>query len=66
MHIVEDLDGTTIARAYAEDETVSLTLLAASGFSDGKYYPAESVTLTGRTAVERLYAILGDALKEGV
>ena len=45
MHVVEDLNGTTIARAVATTDSCRLVLQAASGFTETGYYPAESITI---------------------
>lgn len=49
MHIVQDIDGTNIARAFANADTCELTIIAASGFTQTAnpiYFPAESLSIT--------------------
>jgi len=67
MHTVEDLDGVTVARGQADPDTCTLTLLAASGFSEQTYYPAESLTigtLAGVVALRDLCERLVEAHQE--
>ena len=54
MHVVEDLDGVTIARGQATADICSLTLQAASGFSEGTYFPAESLGITTLAGIAAL------------
>lgn len=57
MHSIEDLDGVTVARATVQDGQCSLTLVAASGFTEGgAYFPAESLSINSAGGV----AILRD------
>jgi hypothetical protein len=63
MHAVEDLDGTNIARARADADTCQITILAASGFSGDKYYPAESITVSGVQAIADLHNLCGRLLE---
>lgn len=64
MHTVEDLDGNTVARAFCDRVDASLTLLSPSGFVDGKYYPAESIALSGVDSIIKLHQLLGDLIRE--
>jgi len=58
MHLVQELDGTNAARAAVGSEgEVSLTLMAASGFSEKGYYPAESLTIEGIEGIIALHAL---------
>lgn len=52
-----DLDGITTARLTATKVETTLILCAPSGFIEGKYYPAESITLQDG-AVKELYELL--------
>jgi len=58
MHVVQDIDGVTVARGQATSDGITLQLVAPSGFSDGQgYYPAESLTLNtlaGLSALRQL------------
>jgi hypothetical protein len=55
MHVVEDIDGVSTARGYADaDGTCSLALCAPSGFVDGVFYPAESFTIDTREGIAAL------------
>ena len=63
MHTVEDIDGTNIARGLADADTCQITLLAAGGFSNGNYYPAESITVSGVQAIADLHNMLGRLLE---
>jgi hypothetical protein len=58
MHVVEDIDGVSIVRGFADpDGSCSLSLCAPSGFADGHFYPAESFTIDTREGVEALAAM---------
>jgi hypothetical protein len=58
MKFLEDLDGVSVARAEANEDGVVLQLLAPSGMVDGKYFPAESFTITSLDAARKLNEIL--------
>jgi hypothetical protein len=58
MHEVFDLDGITTVRAQCQNgDSPSLTLAQASGFLDGRYYPAESLTIDGIGAIAELHDV---------
>jgi len=64
MHEVVDLDGVTVARAQAQDgDTPVLTLMQASGFLGDRYYPAESLTIDGISALMTLHEIVGHLIQ---
>lgn len=58
MHVLQDIDGVTVARGQATSDGVTLQLCAPSGFSEAQvYYPAESLTintLAGLSALRQL------------
>lgn len=59
MHEVFDLDGTNFVRGRCQPANgkgieIQLTIAAPSGFGEGGYYPAESITLNDLMAVEAL------------
>lgn len=54
MHVIEDLDGVTVARGQATADLCHITLMAASGFSEGTYFPAESLAITSLAGVAAL------------
>ena len=64
MHAIRDIDGVTLARGKADAESISLVLAAPSGFSEGKYYPAESLTFTSLEALAALRQICDDLIEE--
>lgn len=69
MHVVQDIDGTNLARGIAGEGLIKLTLMAASGFSDpgSTYFPAESITIDsfeGVAALHKLCEELMDAYAE--
>lgn len=65
MHVVQDLDGVTIARGQADGEGVALTLFSPSGFTEGgSYFPAESITVNSVEGVRTLHNLLGNLLEE--
>lgn len=51
MHIVEDIDGVTVCRALATPDSCELTLLAASGFNETGFFPAESLRISSLSGV---------------
>lgn len=58
MHLVQDLDGINSARAaVGPDGEVSLSLMAASGFSEKGYFPAESISVNSIEGVIALHAL---------
>lgn len=59
MHIVQDIDGVTMARAQAGPDLLKLQLSAPSGFTeDGGFFPAESLSIEGREGIAALYELL--------
>lgn len=58
MHTVQDLDGVNMIRAYADTDTISLTLCAPAGFTEAQIpYPAESFTLDTIDGIRELAAL---------
>lgn len=55
MHAIEDIDGVTVARALASEDSISLQLMAPSGFSESHFYPAESLAITSLEGVAALH-----------
>ena len=67
MNALIDLDGVATARAFVtptdEGPAVGLTICAASGFNDGRYFPAEAISLDSLDAIQRLHTLLGEMLE---
>jgi len=65
MHTVQDIDGTNSARAVAGEGLIKLTILAASGFTNGDapaYFPAESISLDSLEGIAALHQLCGELL----
>lgn len=54
MHVVQDIDGIAVARGVANEDSIGITLVAASGFASTGFYPAESIKIEGLTAIANL------------
>lgn len=57
MHIVQDIDGVTMARGVASADTIRLSLVAPSGFAEGGnggFFPAESLTFDSINGIRSL------------
>jgi hypothetical protein len=65
MHLVEDIDGTAVARAQAAPDEIFLQLMSPAGFAteSGSHYPAESFTLASYEGIAALYDLCGRLLE---
>ncbi len=64
MHVVEDLDGTNLARALVGPRIIELTLQCPKYVADGVVHPAESFTIASREGIATLAAICEQMLVE--
>lgn len=65
MHVVQDIDGVTVARGQATSEGLTLQLCSPSGFSEvgQTYYPAESLTFNSLAGVSALRQLCEDLIE---
>ena len=64
MSDLRDLDGVVFARGNASKDGVAVALMSASGFVEGHYYPAESLTIDTVEGCQALHAMLGELLEQ--
>lgn len=64
MHVVEDIDGVTVARGLATADKCQLTLMASSGFSEGCYFPPESIAVLSVEGIAALHNLCGRLLDD--
>ena len=55
MHVIEDLDGTNVARGQADADTCQITIMAPASLGDDGYVPAASLTISGLSAIADLH-----------